>query len=112
MTTILAVLEQRDGVLKKVSHEVLTAARGLANAMDATVDALLVGPVGLSADGLGQYGADRVCVVAENRLRLYQARAYTAAFLWTPTSLFRSSVPSLSAVASGCQVSVASSLPV
>ena len=33
MTTVLAVLEQRDGVLRKISHEVVTGARRLADAL-------------------------------------------------------------------------------
>jgi electron transfer flavoprotein alpha subunit len=37
MSAILAVLEQRDGVLRKVSYEVVTAARRLGSAIDAVV---------------------------------------------------------------------------
>ena len=37
MSAILAVLEQRDGVLRKVSYEVVTAARRLGSAVDAVV---------------------------------------------------------------------------
>jgi electron transfer flavoprotein alpha subunit len=61
MTTILAVLEQRDGALRKVSHEVLSAARQLADQLGGTVDALICGsgPVA-GADQLGRFGADRV----------------------------------------------------
>src|SRR5689334_16953978 len=77
MPNVLAVLEQRDGKVKKVSHEVLTAARQLAES--GSVDAVLVGPGGISAEGLGAFGADKVFVVADDRFRLYQAGGYTAA---------------------------------
>ena len=43
MASILAVMEQRDGTLRKVSYETVTAARLLADTMDATVDAVVMG---------------------------------------------------------------------
>ncbi|HYK81757.1 MAG TPA: electron transfer flavoprotein subunit alpha/FixB family protein [Gemmatimonadales bacterium] len=61
MSRVLAVLEQRDGVLRKVAHEVVTGARRLADALGGTVDALVLaaGPVeGVAA--LGGFGADTV----------------------------------------------------
>lgn len=78
MAHVLAVLEQRDGKVKKVSHEVLTAARKLADSSGGSVDAVLIGPAGISADGLGSYGADRVFVVADDRFKLYQAAGFAA----------------------------------
>src|SRR5262245_63329087 len=79
MANVLAILEQRDGSVKKVSHEVLTAARKLADASGGSVDALLIGPAGTSGDGLGAYGADRVFVVADDRFKFYQAAGFAAA---------------------------------
>ena len=45
MSDVLAVLEQRDGAVRKVSHEVVTGARRLADALGggAQVDALVLG---------------------------------------------------------------------
>jgi electron transfer flavoprotein alpha subunit len=61
MSVILAVTEQRDGTLRKVSHEVLAAARQLADALGATVDAVVFGNGDVSgAADLGGFGADRV----------------------------------------------------
>ena len=61
MTAILCVLEQRDGALRKVSHEVLAAGRRLADGMGATVDALVFGTGAVAGtDALGAAGADRV----------------------------------------------------
>ena len=61
MSVILAVTEQRDGTLRKASHEVLAAARQLADGLGATVDAVVFGhgDVGGAAE-LGGFGADRV----------------------------------------------------
>jgi electron transfer flavoprotein alpha subunit len=79
MATILAVLEQRDGKIKRVSHEILAAARSLADAGGGTVDALVVGPSGTSADGLGVHGADRVFLASDDAARLYQPGMLVAA---------------------------------
>ena len=58
---VLAVLETREGVLRKVSHEVLAAARRVAAASDGSVDALVFGAaVPGGVDDLGSLGADRV----------------------------------------------------
>jgi len=78
MANVIAVLEQRDGTLKRVSHEVLTAARTLADAMGSEVHALVIGPSGVSGDGLGDYGADKVFVAAADALALYQSDPYAA----------------------------------
>jgi len=61
MSVILAVTEQRDGALRKVSFEVVAAARQLADALGATVDAVVFGAGEVSGmDELGNTGADRV----------------------------------------------------
>jgi len=64
---ILAFAETRGGDLRKVAFEVVTAARGLADAAGGEVHALLAGAPGIAAraESLGTYGAD-VAVVAEH----------------------------------------------
>ena len=62
MPDVLAVLEQRAGVLKQVSHEALTAARGVADSVEGSVHAMVVGPSSLDLAGLGRFGADHVIV--------------------------------------------------
>jgi electron transfer flavoprotein alpha subunit len=76
---ILAVMEQRDGSLRKVSHEILAAARRLADADGGTVDALVLadGPVA-GADSLGRFGADRVLTATHPDFRLYQPDGFAA----------------------------------
>ena len=76
MAAILAVLEQRNGELKRVAHEVLGAARALADGMGAEVHGLAIGPSGMNMDGLGACGADKVLVAADDSLKLYQAHRY------------------------------------
>lgn len=73
MSKILAVVEQRDGALRKVSNEVVGAARTIADAVGAEVHAVLIGPAGVagSADELGRYGADRVLVIENDALANY-----------------------------------------
>jgi len=79
MANVMAVLEQRGGVLKRVSHELLTAARGLADPTGGEVHALLIGaPGGVPTDGLGDAGADRILVAADADLVDYQADRYAA----------------------------------
>ena len=57
MTTTLAVLEQRDGALRKVSYEVVTAAQRLGG----TVEAVVCAPgVVQGSDQAGTFGADKV----------------------------------------------------
>ena len=64
MSHVLAVLEQRDGALRKVSFEVVTGARRLADALGGEVHALVIGagPV-TGTDAAGRYGADTVTTV-------------------------------------------------
>jgi len=65
VSDVLAVAEQREGALRKVSSEVVTGARRLADALAARVEALVVaaGPV-QGADQLGGFGADKVITLA------------------------------------------------
>jgi electron transfer flavoprotein alpha subunit len=78
MSSVLVVLEQRDGVVKRISHEALAAARGAADALGGEVHGLLIGPEGVSPEGLGAVGADKVMVVADDTLGLYQANQYAS----------------------------------
>ncbi len=78
MAGVLAVLEQRDGAIKRVSYETLGAARALAAPIGGEVHALVIGPPGLGAEGLGSRGADRVFVAADAAFARYQPSAYAA----------------------------------
>lgn len=78
MGRVLAILEQRDGALKRVSHETLTAARALADQKKTGMDALVMGPPGVDAGAAATFGAETVWVASDDRLRLYQPDLYAA----------------------------------
>lgn len=80
MTAILAVTEQRDGALRKVSREVVWAARQLADQFGGTVDALVLGAPGVDVASaqLGAAGADRVLVAADASFARYAPDGYAA----------------------------------
>ena len=79
MSAVLAVLEQRDGALKQVSHEVVTAARAVADALGAGMDAIGIGPVNLDATAAARYGAEEIVIIAADAVRLYQPHLYVRA---------------------------------
>ncbi len=78
MANVLAILEQRGGALKKVSHETLTAARRVADGLGGEVHGLLIGGAGVEAGGLGAFGADKVLVAADTALGDYQGDRYAS----------------------------------
>jgi len=82
VSTVLAVLEQRDGAIRKVSHEVVTGARRLADALGggANVDALVLaaGPV-RGTDQLGGFGADKVITLTNAGFGMYAPEGYARA---------------------------------
>ena len=83
MSQVLAVLEQRDGVLRKVSHEVVTGGRRLADALGGgTVDALVVaaGPV-RGAEAVGGFGADKVITLTNPAFGSYAPEGYARAIV-------------------------------
>ncbi len=80
MSNVLVVAEQRDGVVRGVSHELLTAARTVATDLGGEVHALAIGaaaPAG--ADGLGAFGAATVKVVADPAFAGYSGERFAAA---------------------------------
>ncbi|OLC11131.1 MAG: hypothetical protein AUH41_01395 [Gemmatimonadetes bacterium 13_1_40CM_66_11] len=70
--TTLAVLEQRDGVLRKISHEVVTAAQRLGDGVEAVVCA--AGAV-QGAEQAGKYGADRIVTLTNPAFAKYAPEA-------------------------------------
>ncbi|MDT8369719.1 MAG: electron transfer flavoprotein subunit alpha/FixB family protein [Longimicrobiales bacterium] len=80
MSNVLVVTEGRDGTLRGVTNELLTAARGVASELGGEVDALTIGgamPEG--ADGLGGWGAARVRVLADEAFAAYSGERWAAA---------------------------------
>ncbi len=80
MSNVLAVLEQRDGALRKVSHEVVTGARRLADALGGSVDALvLAAGAAQGAEQVGRFGADKVITLTNAAFGLYDPEGYARA---------------------------------
>jgi electron transfer flavoprotein alpha subunit len=82
VTTILAVCEQRDGALRKVSSEVVTGARRIADALGggADVEAIILGSgPATGADQLGSFGADRVVTLTADGFANYAPEGYAKA---------------------------------
>ena len=77
MPTVLVVAETRDGEVRPVSREVVSAARTVADALGADVDVLVLGPVGTSASAgnLGSAGADRIFVAEHDAFGMYSPDA-------------------------------------
>jgi len=73
MPGILAVAEQRNGKLRTVSGEVVSAARSLADALQTEVEAALLGPPAIreAAPELGRFGAARVHVGVHDAFEQY-----------------------------------------
>ena len=80
MSHVLAVLEQRDGALRKVSHEVVTGARRLADALGGEVHAIVLGAGAVSgADAAGRFGADKVITATNAGFGQYAPEGYARA---------------------------------
>jgi electron transfer flavoprotein alpha subunit len=80
MPGIFAFAETRDGEIRKVAHEVVTAARQLADALGTEVHAVLLGGPGTAgaAADLGRVGADKVFVGESAAFARYSAEGFTA----------------------------------
>jgi electron transfer flavoprotein alpha subunit len=80
MANVLAVVEQRDGVLRRISEEIVTAAKQVADAVGGEVHALLIGPPGAAAAaaGLGRVGAAKVLVAEAEGLDRYTPEVFAA----------------------------------
>lgn len=80
ISNCLAVVEQRNGALRRVSFEVISAARRAADATSGEVHALLIGGPGSAAlaPELSRYGADLVVVAEHPALERYSPEVFAA----------------------------------
>jgi electron transfer flavoprotein alpha subunit len=78
MPAIFAFAEARDGELKKVANEAVTAARSVASELRVEVHAVVLGGPGTrgAVGDLGRYGADRVFVAEHESLANYSGEGY------------------------------------
>ena len=81
MSDVLAVLEQKDGALRGVCAEVVSAAAELAQGLGGQAHALALGSPGLAAAAgeMGKHGATRVRVGEHEALAQYAPETYAAA---------------------------------
>ncbi len=78
MGDVLAIVEQREGRLRGVSGEVVSAAGKLASGLGGSVRALLVGGPGAgeAAGDLGRFGAETIRVAESEDLAAYNPQGY------------------------------------
>jgi electron transfer flavoprotein alpha subunit len=76
---VWAIAEQRDGEIRKISFEIVSEGRRLADALGQPLTAVLLGSgIKSKASQLAQYGADRVLVADDPRLDPYTTDAYAS----------------------------------
>ncbi|VBB41764.1 Protein FixB [uncultured Desulfatiglans sp.] len=76
---VWTVAEQREGEIRKITYEVISEGRRLADALGQSLTVVLLGNgIKDKAAALAQYGADRVLVAEDQRLETYTTDAYTA----------------------------------
>ncbi len=73
---ILAVLEQREGKLKKISFEVSKAASEIAEKLGGEVEAVVIGNEIEGVENVGGYGISKVTVYKNAELDKYSSSAY------------------------------------
>jgi electron transfer flavoprotein alpha subunit len=75
---VFAITEQRDGAFRKVSYEVVSEGRRIADGLGGELTAAVLGSgvEGIAAE-LGKYGADKVVVADDAALAEYTTDAYT-----------------------------------
>lgn len=80
--SVLVLVEHTDGNIKKKSFEAVQYAAEIAKKNGATATALVLGTIANSElESLGNYGAQKVLHVADERLNELHARAYTSALI-------------------------------
>jgi len=76
---VMVIAEQRDGEIRKVSYEVVSEGKRLADKLGQKVIAVLLGQnIKAKAASLSQYGADKIIVADDARLANYTPGAYAS----------------------------------
>jgi len=71
---VLVYTESEEGTFKKIAHEAVSYAKGIADMMGTTVTAVSVN--GGNSEELGKYGASKVLEVSHDKLSKFNADAY------------------------------------
>ncbi len=97
---VWTIAEQRDGELRKITYEIVSEGRRLADAMGQDLTVILLGSnIKDKAAELGQYGADKVLVADDPRLEAYTTDAYVAVI----SELAKANEPSLLLIGASVQ---------
>jgi electron transfer flavoprotein alpha subunit len=85
---VIAITEQRDGKLRKVSFEVVSEGRRMADGLSAPLTAVVIGSgcAALAAE-IKKFGPDKIVVLDDPALADYRADAYTPALAQVVQSL-------------------------
>lgn len=76
---VMTIAEQRDGEIRKVSYELVSEGRRLADSLGQELTTILLGSgVKDKAPTFGHYGADKVLVADDPRLETYTTDAYVS----------------------------------
>lgn len=76
---VWTIAEQRDGEIRKITYEVVSEGRRLADALGQELTVILLGSnIKDKAAQLGQYGADKVLAADDPRLGTYTTDAYAS----------------------------------
>lgn len=75
---ILAVLEQREGTIKKVSFEVASLANRLSKDLNIPVEAVVVGDQINQIEEISKYGVAEITILKNSQLQDYSSSAYSA----------------------------------
>jgi electron transfer flavoprotein alpha subunit len=76
---VWTIAEQRDGEIRKITYEIVSEGRRIADALGQEVTVLLLGNnIKEKAAELGHYGADKVMVAEDPRLETYTSDAYVS----------------------------------
>ena len=76
---VWTIVEQRDGEIRKITYEIVSEGRRLADELGQALTVVLLGSgIKDKAAELGHYGADRVLVADDSRLGTYTTDAYVS----------------------------------
>ncbi|MCP4681389.1 MAG: electron transfer flavoprotein subunit alpha/FixB family protein [Desulfobacterales bacterium] len=76
---VWTIAEQRDGEIRKITYELVSEGRRLADALGQELTVVLLGSnIKDKAEELGHYGADKVLVADDPRLETYTTDAYVS----------------------------------
>lgn len=97
---VMIIAEQREGDIRKISYELVSEGRRLADSLGQEVTAILLGSnIKDKAARLGNFGADKVLVADDPRLEKYNTDAYVSVI----SELVRANDPAILLIGASAQ---------